>query len=144
MSDNSSISRISVWNHISNLPVISEFVKNEMVRYQVTESKIFDVQMAVDEACTNIIHYAYPEDQEGKIEIACFMTAKNHFTVCIKDYGEPFDPTKLCESPDIDTSLEDREIGGLGVFFMKNLMDELKYEYRESDGYEELIMIKYA
>ncbi len=132
---------LSVSNKLENLSLISDFIRNTMAAWELDENMIFDVHLAVDEACTNIIQYAYPDDQEGVIDIICTLTQKS-FVITIKDYGQPFDPL-LLEDPTVDQSLEERDVGGLGVYFMKQLMDELHYHFKELDGYEVLTLVKY-
>ncbi len=132
---------LSVSNKLENLCLISDFIRKTMTAWELDEKMIFEVHLAVDEACTNIIQYAYPDDQEGEIDIVCTLTPKS-FVITIKDYGQPFDPLTL-EDPAVDQSLEERDIGGLGVYFMKQLMDELHYHFMEVDGYEMLTMVKY-
>ncbi|MFQ6056054.1 MAG: ATP-binding protein [Methanosarcinales archaeon] len=126
-------------NKMEELPKMIDFVTYAMEYFGLDEEKIFDVQMAVDEACTNIIQYAYPMEEEGIIEIFCKIIDGN-FAVIIKDYGKPFNPNSV-PIPDLTANLEERKEGGLGIFFMKELMDELRYEYK--NGCETLIMIKY-
>ena len=132
---------LSVLNKLENLILISEFIKETMTSWGLDENLIFDVHLAVDEACTNIIQYAYPDDQEGVIDIVCTLT-QTSFVITIKDYGQPFDPLTL-EDPTVDKPLEERGVGGLGVYFMKQLMDELHYHYKEADGYEKLTLVKH-
>jgi serine/threonine-protein kinase RsbW len=92
--------------------------------------------MAIDEACTNIINYGYTVDV-GMINISCWRRDEDVIVV-IKDRAKPFDPT-LVPPPDLDASLEERKIGGLGVYFMKTLVDEVKYEFK--DGKNVLTMV---
>jgi serine/threonine-protein kinase RsbW len=103
------------------------------------DRKVFEVQMAVDEACTNIIKYGYAREK-GTIEISCLRWDED-VVVVIKDTGTPFDPTSV-QPPDLDAGLEERKIGGLGVYFMKTLMDEVKYEYKDGKNVLRLVVIK--
>src|SRR5262249_30235504 len=95
--------------------------------------------VAVDEACTNIINYGYAPDEEGIIEIFCKMLDENRAAVLIKDQGKPFDQTREVH-PDTTSKSEDRQPGGLGRYFMRELLDEIYYECK--DGYEILTMVK--
>jgi serine/threonine-protein kinase RsbW len=124
---------------IENVPVVAKFLEEAMLYYGVDEALIFDVNVAVDEACTNIIQHAYPAEK-GPIDISCNKT-ESKLAVIIKDYGKPFDQTSLPD-PDVTAGLEERRPGGLGVYLMRKLMDELCYEYK--DGCETLTMIKYV
>src|SRR5688500_8344754 len=103
------------------------------------EETIFDVNVAVDEACTNIIEHAYSPDEDGTIEIRCKLLGENKCAVLIKDHGKPFDQSRRVQV-DTTSSLEERKPGGLGLFFIRALVDEIYYEYK--DGYEILTMVK--
>lgn len=124
---------------LENLAVISDFIVDSMRNFGFAERKICDVQLAVDEACSNIIKYGYPNTQEdvGLITIIC-STRGNEVVIVIRDRGTPFDPT-TAQPPDLTANWEERAIGGLGIHFMKTLVDELTYEYR--DGKNVLTML---
>jgi serine/threonine-protein kinase RsbW len=92
---------------------------------------VFGIQMAVDEACTNIIKYSYPE-QVGLITITCEV-GENSLTVVINDKGKPFDPNSVLP-PDLEASLDKRSIGGLGIHLMRKYMDDVSYNYEEGTG----------
>ena len=97
--------------------------------------------MAVDEAFTNLVQYAFPEGVEGNIEIICSLF-NGEFTVRMKDDGRFFD-TASVRTPDLTTSLEDREIGGLGIYFIDQIMDTVSYEFDlENNGCKTLTMVK--
>ncbi len=113
---------------MEKLAEIGDFITDSMREFGLEDRKIFGVQMAVDEACANIINYGYT-GEEGMINISCRRSGEEVLVV-IKDRGKPFDPTSV-PPPDLDASLEERKIGGLGVYFMKTLVDEVKYEFRD-------------
>lgn len=85
-----------------------------------------EVRLAVEEAVVNVIDYAYPEGVEGDIEIK-LMTDGNSFRVQIIDSGIPFDPTAQVRA-DTSLSAEERQIGGLGILLVRELMDSINYE----------------
>jgi len=130
---------ITVLNKLENIPVVAEFISNSLQQFGMDEGKIFDVNVAVDEACTNIIEHAYSPDEEGTIEIRCKALDDNKAAVSIKDHGKPFDQTRPVVV-DTTSSLEERRPGGLGLFFIRELVDEIYYEYK--DGYEILTLVK--
>lgn len=141
MSQNTSeANEIKVTNKLENLPAIAKFISDSLHRFGMDDGKIFDMSVAVDEACTNIIQHAYSPEEEGTIVIHCKMLDDKKCSVSIKDQGKPFDQTRV-GSVDTTSSLEDRKPGGLGLFFIRELVDEIYYEYK--DGYEILTMIKY-
>ena len=131
--------QITVSNKVENIPKVAEFVTESLQKLGMQDGKIFDLNVAVDEACTNIIQHGYSPDEEGTIEIQCQLLNENKAAVLIKDRGKPFDPTKHT-NVDTTSNLEERRPGGLGLFFIRELVDEIYYEYKE--GYEILTMVK--
>jgi len=123
---------------LENLARIADFIGNSMKEFGLDDKKVFNIQMAVDEACANIIEHAYI-NKVGKIHISCFLKDEK-VVVVIKDRGKSMDQASV-KTPDLNASLEDRKIGGLGVYFIKTMMDEVKYEFRNGDNV--LIMTKY-
>ena len=121
---------------LENLSLIGDFISDSMIASGLDARKIFEVQLAVDEACTNIIKYGYT-DETGTIDIICCMR-NGEFVVVIKDEGKPFDPTSV-QPPDLNASLEERQMGGLGVHLIKSMMDEVRYEF--IDGKNVLTMV---
>jgi anti-sigma regulatory factor (Ser/Thr protein kinase) len=118
---------------------ISEFVARMAQAAGLDTRAVYDVQMAVDEACANIIEHAYGGEGRGDIECTC-RTDKEGLTVTLRDHGHPFDPASVPE-PDLRASLEDRKEGGLGLYFIRRLMDEAHFEFT-SDAGNVLTMIK--
>src|SRR5688500_6150255 len=114
--------QLTVLNKLENIPVVAQFISDSMAQLGMDESKIFDVNVAVDEACTNIIEHAYSPEEEGTIEILCKLVSNNKAAVLIKDHGKPFDQSRRVVA-DTTSSLEERKPGGLGLFFMRELVD---------------------
>ena len=105
----------------------------------MSEEEIYDIQLAVDEACSNIIEHAYGVDQSGDIECS-FSKVDDGLLVILHDHGRPFDLSKVPE-PDLTSGLNQRPIGGLGLHFMRSSMDEIHYESKGEIG-NVLMMIK--
>jgi serine/threonine-protein kinase RsbW len=95
----------------------------------LSEKKIQAVALAAEEALVNIFHYAYQEG-EGEIEMT-FRIDPENLTLEILDGGPPFNPLSR-QDPDTSLNLEDRPIGGLGIYLIKQLMDEVHYR-RDGD-----------
>lgn len=122
------------------LPVISEFVEDLMTSSGFDLQKMFEVQLAVEEACTNIVLYAYPEG-DGSISIDARAGA-GRLELAIADSGKPFDPTARIVS--IPTAgVEQRQIGGLGIPLIKASVDELSYEFKDGKNILKLVKIKH-
>ena len=112
------------------LPDIAELVTSAARSCGMLDAHMAQLELAVDEACTNIINYAYAGTDGGKIEILC-EDDREDFLVTIRDNGAPFDQTEPTE-PDLDSPIEERHIGGLGRFFMKKCVDELTYRREDN------------
>lgn len=141
MIKNKRANRLRVRNHLDDLAVVSAYVERRLSELGVNPGTITEVQIAVDEAITNVIQHSYCPGQRGKIEISCEMLG-NHLRVTIRDDGKPFDPTVYQCDPDTESELEMRNEGGLGIYFMRQLMDDLQYEYSEHEGLTTLTMLK--
>jgi len=99
---------------------------------------IYNIQLAADEAASNIIEHAYEGVNNGVLEISCGMR-DGAITIIMVDHGESFDPSAI-PLPDLKADLSERKIGGLGIFLMRKLMDEVHYEVQNSGNV--LTMIK--
>lgn len=126
---------------LKNLEIVSDFIAKTMRDLGAKEEKdIFDVQLAVDEALTNIIEHAYSGEKGGKIIIRCRMLEfPKEFVVKLRDSGKPFDPQAVL-APNTEAKLDERKVGGLGIYFMKRLMQSVKYAI--DDKGNELTMTK--
>jgi len=99
----------------------------------------FKLRLSIEETVENVVQYAY-KDSIGWMEVETDLDEKGlMLTVTLKDAGKPFNPLERPD-PDINLPLEEREIGGLGIFLCKQLMDEVAYRYE--DGCNILTMKK--
>jgi serine/threonine-protein kinase RsbW len=96
----------------------------------MTQKTLFEIELALEEALVNIMNYAY-EGTEGDIQVVCSAENGAVFVVEITDSGVAFDMTSL-PAPDIAAGIEERKIGGLGIYFMKKLAG--KVTYRRAGG----------
>ncbi len=120
------------------LAKIAAFVEKIAAAYRLSEKQCCDVEMAVDEACANIIEHAYQGKSNGKIIIACHKRGKD-LLITIKDFGKPFDPTQVAR-PQTSAPLSKRNIGGLGIFLMRKRMNQVTFDF--SKGRNVLTMLK--
>lgn len=125
---------------LSNLEKICDYVTHYANQAGLSEAEVYAVQLAVDEAATNIIEHGYGQECPSRIDVTCEILA-NGIKVVIYDDAEPFDPTTVPE-PEINVSLDDIKPRGLGIFFMRKMMDEVAYETSPNQG-NTLTMIKY-
>jgi serine/threonine-protein kinase RsbW len=117
-----------------------EFVRQAAEDAGMDEGDTYAVQLAVDEACSNIIEHACNGECDQEIEITC-TTSAEHLTIMIRDHGESFDPASV-PVPDLDAGIENRPVGGLGIFLMRQSMDEITYERLGENG-NLLTLVKY-
>jgi anti-sigma regulatory factor (Ser/Thr protein kinase) len=122
---------LEVTSKIDNLPVIIDFVGEKLVKFRADPEIISSVQLSVDEASTNIIKYAYRE-KEGLLKIIIELN-DNELIITLINWGKPFDPASV-PPPDLNATLEDRKIGGLGMYFIRKLMDEVTYSFDTVKG----------
>jgi len=115
-----------------NLEELFAFVEQALTSLNTPASNRDKIMMAVDEALTNVVLYAYPEDQRGTVGIRIFRVA-NTITVEIVDHGKPFDPTTH-PAPDITLPIEQRPIGGLGIHLMRKMVTSLRYARKEAEN----------
>lgn len=115
---------------MENLPTISDFIFSTARQLDIKQD-ILKIQVAVEEACTNIIKHAY-SGQGGNITISCELR-DNALVITIKDNAGQFDPATV-PPPNLETDLENRQIGKLGLHLMKKLMDEVSYSYDPKEG----------
>ncbi len=115
-----------------SLPAIGDFVTEAAQAAGLDESAVYAVQLAVDEAATNVIEHAYRDMPPGSVECTCEIL-HNGLKIVLHDHGRPFRPDEVPD-PETDRPLEEVRPRGLGLFFMRKMMDEMKFEFSESKG----------
>ncbi len=115
---------------LKNLHAMKHFILDRAAQSGFDEAAAMQIELAADEVLTNVISYAYP-DEPGDITIQCQMDKDHVFVVRIMDTGVPFNPLQVKE-PDLSLSLEERKIGGLGLFLVHKMTDRVSY-HREGD-----------
>jgi sigma-B regulation protein RsbU (phosphoserine phosphatase) len=109
---------------LENLRTISQFINSLGQRLQLTEKTLFHVDLAVEEAATNIVQHAYPRGQVGEI-LVCVETLDDVVHVTLTDWGIPFDP-RDARPFDLNAPVESRIAGGMGLYFIQTFMDGVK------------------
>lgn len=122
--------RITYPAAIDHLPEAIAFVLSCARESGLSDRRIQDIHLAVEEAVVNIINYAYG-DAEGDFEIACAFHRDGSLIIEISDKGRPFNVLSL-PGPDMHADIAERTIGGLGVHLIKTLMDEVNYRYEDN------------
>ncbi len=105
----------------------------------VDANALYDIQLAVDEACTNIITHGYTDMDPGSIILDLELEA-DKITVSLTDFGHSFEPDST-PIPDVNASTEERELGGFGLFFIRQSVDRMDYHITE-DG-NTMVLTKY-
>jgi serine/threonine-protein kinase RsbW len=128
-----------------SLAVVGEFVGLAAKECGFEPSDVYDVQLAVDEACSNIIEHAYGGECHEDIECTC-QIADETLTVVLEDCGRPFNPLDV-PAPNLNADLKERNGGGLGLYFMRHLMDLVSFQFipdkTNHNGRNVLIMVKH-
>jgi len=122
---------------IENLPDVMGFLDSVLEEADIDGAPAFNLQLAVDEAFTNIASYAY-EDEVGNVQIRISVNGEA-VVVSLIDSGKPFDPLKI-EPPDITLGIDERKVGGLGIYLIRKMTDSVTYERK--DGQNILTMTK--
>ena len=112
---------------LENLSQIAEFVTESARKFDLDERSIFQLQLATDEVASNIILHGYTH-YTGQIHLSCWREDQK-IKIRIEDRGEPFNPL-LVDTPNLNTSLEERSPGGLGIHFLKTLTSSVDYEFK--------------
>ena len=100
------------------------------------------LNLALEEAVSNVMLYAYPE-QSGQVFVECtrcYREQTEQIVFTISDSGIPFDPTQHAEA-DISLSAEEREIGGLGIHLVRQIMDEVRYAREENEENKNILTL---
>ena len=111
---------------MENLDRFIEAVAGQTAGHGFEEHEGMKIALAVEEAIVNVIHYAYP-DVQGEVAMSCTFSPDQGLIVEIKDQGRPFDVLSVPE-PELDASVSQREIGGLGVFLFRKIASDVRYE----------------
>jgi len=118
--------RLVLPNDIETIPQLNEFIDSVAEEVGLEMSLTMSLNLAIEEAVVNVMEYAYPDGQKGNVEIE--VTADQQWmTFVITDTGIAFDPTTK-EDADTTLSAEERPIGGLGIFLVRQLMDVIDYK----------------
>lgn len=125
-------------NDIQQIPQLADFIETIASEANLDQGLAMSLNLALEEAVTNVIEYAYPEGSDGLVDIEAVIR-EGQLDFIISDSGKPFDPTAKPEV-DITAGVEERPIGGLGIHLVRHIMDSVSY--KREDGKNYLTMIK--
>lgn len=117
---------LTIGSDISEIPAVSARFEEGMDAYGFAPEEVLDTQLAVEEVITNIIVHGYRRPG-GEIHLSCRFTG-NKIEIRITDAAPRFDPLSIPE-PDLDADIDDRRIGGLGIYLVRQVMDTIAYRY---------------
>ncbi|MGN0132097.1 MAG: ATP-binding protein [Lachnospiraceae bacterium] len=127
---------------IENLSEVMDFIDGFLFDSVCSEKIKNQIRISVEELFTNIVSYAYPNESNGKVVISCGILVESGtrmLQISLKDWGIPYNPLKQPE-PNFDIPLEERGIGGLGIYMVRKLMDGMEYCF--SDGCNQILIKK--
>lgn len=113
-------------NDISEISRLYEFIEELGNDFSLSPDIVFNLNLVLEEAVVNIINYAYPKEEHESI----YLSARMHegsIVLVLTDTGKEFDPTAAPEA-DVTLSADERQIGGLGIFLIRQIMNEVKYQ----------------
>ena len=128
-------------NEIAELSRLAEAIESHGASRGWSMKCIMNTTLSLDELVTNIVSYGYQGTDEHEIRVT--LTEQDRaLMVVLEDDGIAFNPFSEAAMPDLEASVEERRIGGLGVYFVKSLMDEVSYERR--DEWNRITLIQHA
>jgi len=130
------VKKIKLQAKVENLKRVIDFVNKELVRINCPHDTLDRINVAVEEIFVNIANYAY---EQGAGDVTLSVTAAEKAVIKFEDCGKPYNPLE-CADPNLETDLSRREIGGLGIYLVKKLVDSI--EYSRADNKNILTIIK--
>lgn len=115
---------------IDKLEIMIEFILDSIKNIETDKKQFGKLRLVSEEVLVNVINYAYPA-KIGEILIKTDVSPEKELTIQIIDSGIPFNPLEK-DDPNINLPMEERKIGGLGIFMVKNIMDSINYEYTDN------------
>lgn len=124
---------------LESLQIFRDFITDCCAQFDIPHNIVLDLKLAVDEACTNVIEHGYKGMDPGSI-ILSFRIERDRILVQITDFGHVFEPVEAPQ-PNIEAALEERKLGGLGLFLIYQTMDNI--DYQASDDGNTLTFTKF-
>ena len=132
--------QLTVSGHFENLAKIGDFINRASHEAGLDDQANYAMQLAVDEACANIIEHGYGGEGRGQIQLS-YRIKDDGLQVTICDQAKtPFDPSKVPE-PDIHAPLEERSTRGMGIYFIRNSVDSFEFKLGTPEG-NQLVLFK--
>jgi len=129
---NNKIKHFVIENQIEELSSLAEKIDDLAEEWEFSPGLAMNLNLVIEEAVSNIIFYAFKDKQKHDIEITVSLENKR-LNIKITDDGIPFNPLTQ-EQPDINLPTEERPVGGLGIFLISQIMDEMKYDRNKNEN----------
>ena len=120
---------IQIKNQVDELARVNQFVEEIGEELGLDMELQMNLNLVMEEMVSNVIFYAYPQEKEATIELLAESDGKE-LTFVLSDRGKEFDPT-LKEDADPNVNPMDRDIGGMGIYIVKNIMNQVSYQRLE-------------
>ena len=121
-----------------NLEKFSEQILQCAEKQGIDRKRLMQINLSLEEVLVNICDYSY-RDNEGDIEVICGLDNDNRFVIEITDSGIPFDIDSFDE-PDMNADISERKVGGLGIYLIKKMMDDIQYRFEDNKNILKLIV----
>lgn len=119
-------------NQLEELGALAEKIEQLAEEWQLSPALAMNINLVIEEALTNVIFYAFPDN--GKHEIKFSVSVQNNLlTINITDNGIPFNPLSQ-QQPDVTLPAEERAVGGLGIFLISQIMDQMHYRRQKNQN----------
>jgi anti-sigma regulatory factor (Ser/Thr protein kinase) len=132
------LSQLKLPADINNLREFVEFVSSCAEGQGISPGRITEIGVATEEVLVNICNYAY-QDQIGDVKVSCILDDESRFIIEIEDAGIPFDVLSIGE-PDLIDDIDERQVGGLGVFIIKELVEDVQYRREDNKNILKLVI----
>ena len=120
---------IRIKNQVEELDHVARFVEEIGEELGLDMELQMNLNLVMEEMVSNVIFYAYPKETDATIELMAESDGKE-LTFVLSDQGRAFDPT-LKDGADMDVNPAERELGGMGIFIVKNIMNQVTYQRLE-------------
>jgi serine/threonine-protein kinase RsbW len=132
------LSELKLPAEISNLRKFIELVSRCAEEHGFSPERITEIGVATEEALVNVCNYAY-EGGTGDVKVSCILDDENRFVIEIEDAGTPFDLLSIGE-PDLTDDIDERKVGGLGVFIIRELVEDVQYRRQDEKNVLKLVI----
>jgi anti-sigma regulatory factor (Ser/Thr protein kinase) len=118
----------AIKSELAEIARLAEQIEEFGANNNIEQSYIFNINLSLDELITNTINYGYDDCKEHQILINLYL-AEGEIVIQVQDGGKPFNPLDMPD-PDLNRELDERPVGGLGIYLVRTMMDQVEYERR--------------